>query len=121
MSVRLQWIRLSVLIGLMLAGAQGAAWAECGTCQVCRERSRLTIPADYCSVASDEEGYMCCSLDSIGIATYCSMSGSACYGINVGGGGGGTGGGGGGGGSCTYQSGWCPPECFSCGGGGGTY
>jgi hypothetical protein len=46
---------------------------------------------------------------------YCSESGSFCNSISVGGGGGGTGGSGGGT-SCSYQ-GYCPAECFSCGGG----
>jgi len=110
------WLRLSVLIAVMLVGAQGVLWAECGTCQVCRYKTRLTIAADYCSVANDENGSMCCTQSSIGVASYCSESGSACYGIVVGGGGGGGGTGGGGGGSCGYQNGWCPSECMSCGG-----
>lgn len=116
MRKRLHWIRLAVLAGLMLVGAQSAVWAACGTCQVCREKTRLTIPADYCSIADGENGSLCCAEESIGIATYCTESGTLCYGIGVSPGGGGSGGGGGGGG-CAYQSGWCPPECMSCSGG----
>ena len=117
MGKRIRWVGLPFLVVFfMLAGARGTAWAECGTCQVCREKTRLTIPADYCAVANDEAGYTCCTPSSIGIATYCSESGSACYGIVVGGGGGGGGTGGGGGGGCGYQSGWCPAECMTCGG-----
>lgn len=119
--MRVRQAGLAVLIAILWVGSQAAAWAACGTCQVCIEKTILTIPRDFCGTANDQDGYMCCSPESYGVATYCHMDGAPCYGINVGGGGGGTGGGGGGGGSCSYNSGWCPPECFSCGGGGGTY
>lgn len=118
---RMRWIRLLLLAGLMLAAAEGAVWAGCGTCQVCRERTRITIAADYCGVANNENGSMCCSEFDSGIGTYCWESGDACYGIIVDdGGGGGSGGGGGGGSTCSYQEGWCPPECISCSGGSGS-
>lgn len=117
MNKRIRWIGLPVFVAFLLAGASRQAWAECGSCQVCRERTRITIPADYCSLADSENGSMCCSVTSYGPGTYCSESGSTCYGIIVGGGGGGGGtGGGGGGGGCSYQNGWCPSECWSCGG-----
>lgn len=118
---KMRWIGLPVLVLLLLVGAQGAAWAGCGTCQVCKKRENFTIPKDFCAVADDENGSMCCSQESFGLATYCTETGSSCYGIVVGGGGGGGGTGGGGGGGCSSSSGWCPAECFSCGGGGGTY
>lgn len=115
---QMRWVVPSAFVLLMLVGTQGVARAECGSCQVCREKTRLTLPADYCATANDEDGYMCCSPETYGLATYCNLEGAACYGISVGGGGGGGGGGtGGGGGSCSYQNGWCPAECFSCGGG----
>ena len=63
---------------------------------------------------------MCCREESFGLETFCYESGSACYGITVGGGGGG-GGTGGGGGGCASTGGFCPAECFSCSGGGGVY
>lgn len=116
---RMRWISLSLLAGLVLVCAEGAAWAGCGTCQVCREKTRITIAADYCAIANDENGSMCCSELDTGIGTYCTESGDACYGIIVDGGGGGSGGGGGGGSTCSYQNGWCPPECWSCSGGTG--
>lgn len=116
MSQRLHWIRVSLLGVLLFLGAQVTGWAECGTCQVCREKTRITIPADFCDVANDENGFMCCTPSAIGPATYCSESGSSCYGVVVSGGGGGGGTGGSGGGTCGYIGGWCPPQCMSCGG-----
>ncbi len=118
MARRTRWIGQAVLVALVLAATEGAAWAWCGTCQVCREKTIITIPADFCGVANDENGSMCCSEFDSGIGTYCYESGSACYGIIVDDGGGTGGGGGGGGGSCTYQNGWCPAECMNCSGGG---
>ena len=115
MGKRNRWIGLSILAGLMLLAAEGAAWAGCGTCQVCKTGSYLTIPADWCGIANDEDGWMCCSEFQVGPATYCSMDGDACYGIIVDGGGGS---GGGGGTTCSYQNGWCPAACMSCSGGG---
>ena len=108
---RFGWTGLTVLAALILVGSEGIAWAGCGTCQVCRERTSLTIPRDFCDVANNEHGYLCCTPESIGPATYCWESGSACYGTNAGGGGGGDGEGGG---ECTYQNGWCPATCMSC-------
>lgn len=119
MAERMRWIRLSLLVVLMVVAAQGAAWAVCGNCQVCRERTRITLAADFCAVANGENGSMCCSEQTYGPQTFCTESGSACYGIIVGGGGGGGGTGGGGGGGCGSYGGFCPAECFSCGGGGG--
>jgi hypothetical protein len=108
------WIGLSVLVVLMLA-TEDTGWAWCGTCQVCVERTMVTIPSDYCGVANNEHGNLCCSEQQIGPATYCNLSGAACYGTTVGGGGSS---GGGGGSSCQYVNGWCPAECFNCNGGG---
>ena len=108
---------LAVLFGLMLVAAEGVGWAACDTCQVCRERTNLTIPADYCAVANNESGSMCCTEFDSGAGRYCTESGSACYGVIVDGGGSG-GSGGSGGTTCSYQNGWCPAECMSCGGNG---
>jgi len=44
----------------------------------------------------------------------CELSGYGCYYTEVSGGDG-TGGGGGGGWDCSYQGGYCPIECMSCG------
>ena len=109
-------IFLAVLVGIMIA--EGTGWAACNTCQVCRTRTHITIPADFCGVANNEAGSLCCSEFDTGAGTLCSESGSACFGITIDGGGGG-GSAGGGGGTCAYQNGWCPPECISCGSGGG--
>ena len=108
-----RWVRLAMLTALMVAAAEGTARAECGTCQICYYRTNVTIPRDYCRIANDEDGYMCCRDESIGMETHCTVSGDACYGVIIedppGGGGGG------GGGSCNVSgAGWCPAECFSC-------
>lgn len=119
--MRISYIKLAAVVAIMLSGGQGALWAGCGVCQLCEEEQAITLSRDFCRLARDESGYMCCREESFGLETFCVQSGSACYGIEVDGGGGGSGGGGGGGG-CSYQGGWCPAECFSCsGGGGGTY
>src|SRR5436305_1444646 len=115
---RLRWIGLTVFVGFMLAAAEKPGWASCGTCQVCKQRTNITIPSDYCAVANSEDGSMCCSVLDTGAGKYCYESGSACYGIIVGGGGGG-GSAGGGGATCSYQNGWCPAECMSCDSSGG--
>lgn len=113
MDRRLRWF---VLLGLMLVIPSSSAMAECGTCQICEHRTVITLAQDFCRAANNEDGFMCCQPQVIGPQTFCSMSGSACYGIVVGGGGGG-GTGGGAGGGCRYQNGWCPAECWSCNGG----
>jgi hypothetical protein len=115
-----RWMGLSILAGLLLLAAEGSAWAECGNCQVCKENANVFgWRLDYCVIANDEDGWMCCSPEEVGVHTYCRETGDACHGIIVDGGGGSGGGGGGGGGSnCSYQSGWCPPSCMSCSGGG---
>lgn len=115
---RMRWMVPTILVGLMVVAAEGAGWALCDTCQVCKQDTHLTIPVDRCIVANNQPGSLCCQELNTGAGTYCYEYGSACYGIVVGGGG--TGGsGGGGGGACTYQGGWCPAECMSCGSGGG--
>lgn len=116
MSRRLCWIGLSILGVLMFFGAQGTGWATCGVCQVCQIDTNVTLSRDFCRLASNEDGSMCCTEQSFGVQTYCTESGTLCYGVIVGGGGGG-GTGGGAGGGCRYQNGWCPAECWSCSGG----
>jgi hypothetical protein len=111
---RRRWIGLIFLIGLLLAATDG--WAQCGACQVCRERTRITIPADFCAPANNEAGSLCCQETAIPSGTLCTEYGEDCYGIIVNGGGGG--GGSDGGTTCAYQSGWCPAECMSCSSGG---
>lgn len=114
---RMPWIGLLAVLGLTLA-ATNEGWAQCDTCQVCKYRSRITIPADYCSPAVSEDGNLCCMETSLPAGgSLCTAYSSACYGIEVTGGGGG-GGGTAGGAGCTYQGGWCPAECMSCSGGG---
>lgn len=113
---KMRWV---VVLVLVLAGAQGSAWATCGICQVCQTDTNVTFARDFCRIASSENGSMCCSEQAIGPQTFCSESGTPCYGIVVGDGGGWGGSGGGGGNNCGLQNGWCPAECWSCSGGGG--
>lgn len=117
MTKGMRWIKLSAIVLLMLVGAGGALWADCGACQTCEKETAITISRDFCRLANGEDGYTCCRQDSFGLETFCVYGGSACYGISVGGGGGGGGTGGVGGGGCSYQNGWCPAECWSCSGG----
>jgi hypothetical protein len=115
---QIRWIGLMMEVaGLMLA--TGNAWAGCDSCQVCKEASAITIPRDYCALANNQNGQLCCQTVDTGAGTYCYTYGSDCYGIIVNGGGGGAGGSGGSGSTCSYQNGWCPAECMSCSGGTG--
>lgn len=115
MTTRKRWIGLALLAGLLLM-AEDAAWAECGNCQVCIvQTNTLGFRVDFCAIANNQGGWMCCTPQELGWDTMCWESGDACYGIIVDGGGGS---GGGGGNNCSYQNGWCPPSCMSCSGGG---
>lgn len=115
MTKRRRWIGLAMLTGLLVVGMEGAAWAVCGTCQVCKWDSRALLFENYfCEIANNESGSICCELQKIGWDTFCWETGDACYGIIVDGGGGS---GGGGGTTCSYQNGWCPAACMSCSGG----
>lgn len=102
-----------VLLLLMLQGlsAQGLAG-----CQDCEEHTVLTIPRDRCVMVGDGgTGYLICTEEQIGISQYCTLSGSACYNVDVtGGGGGGTGGGGTSSGCVVGPSAVCPAQCQSC-------
>jgi hypothetical protein len=115
MANRKRWAGLVILAGLLLGVAEGAAWAACGTCQVCKCETKYIL-FDYCSclIANEQSGSMCCEPVSISLNTFCEMDGNACYGIIVDGGGGS---GGGGGTTCSYTNGWCPAECMNCSGG----
>ena len=59
--MRVRQIGLAGLVAVLLIGSQGVVWAECGTCQVCIEKTILTIPRYICGVADNEDGYMCCT------------------------------------------------------------
>lgn len=72
-------------------------------------------------VTQSEVGSTNCTNDYHPIGGFtCSESGTFCSTVDAGGGGTGGGGGGWGGGSNPCRTtGFCPPECFSCEGGGG--
>lgn len=97
-----------VLLGLLVPVPVAAQAA----CEVCHEffADESCKPADtgesgYTSCTTPEEASCCCTL-----------SGDSCTG---GSGGGSAGGDTGGGENQCQTSGFCPAECFSCGGGGG--
>lgn len=114
MTNRKRWAGLAVLAGLLLVAAEGAVWAECGTCQVCKCSSRYFVfELCECKIANEQNGSMCCKPESYSNNTFCDMDGDACYGVIVDGGGSG----GGGGTTCSYTNGWCPAACMSCSGG----
>jgi len=113
---------LSVL--LFLAGVAlvsvSAAKADYVTyppgCYVCKENPSLFGYYEDCSQVGNGEqgdGIYCREMRSL-LVRYCQTTGGACEYIVVGGGGNGSGGGGGG--SCGATFGYCPAECFSCGG-----
>ncbi|HSN87402.1 MAG TPA: hypothetical protein VL025_11625, partial [Thermoanaerobaculia bacterium] len=67
MTNRKRWAGLVVLAGLLLMAAEGAAWAECGTCQACKCSSRFILFVECsCMVANQESGSMCCAPEVIG-------------------------------------------------------
>lgn len=69
-------------------------------------------------VAAPNNGYgegIYCQESTHWYGQTCATSGGACYYTEVGGGGSPSGGGGGSG-SCGYTGGFCPAECFDCGG-----
>ena len=113
------FVRAILLAALVLACRSAVAATYTG-CLNCEEHNvGGTIPADVCAMAGDGgTGYTGCTEEYIGIFRYCTLSGQACYNVDVdGGGGGGTGGGGtgGSGGGCTIgPAAGCPAQCASC-------
>jgi hypothetical protein len=104
------------LVAALLLFCRSAA-AELGGCMACEEHNQAgTIAADRCVFAADGgTGYTGCLEESIGIFRYCTLTGDACYNVDVHGGGGGAGGAGGGSGSCSLGPGEaCPAECSGC-------
>lgn len=85
-----------------------------GACEKCHEfwGDETCVPA-----GPGDSGYTVCTTPEEA-SCCCTFSGSACTGSGGGSGGGGGGGWGGGGNQCQ-TSGFCPAECFSCGGSGG--
>lgn len=74
---------------------------------------------EWChSVPQGETGYTIC-FSPEEASCCCSVGGDFCTDITVDGGGSGGGTGGSGGSNPCYTTGFCPAECFSCGGGGG--
>lgn len=89
MTKRKHWVGLVMWAGLLLVVAEGAAWAECGTCQFCKKDTRAFVFAyELCMVANEQSGSMCCREEDISFNKFCTLTGNACYGIIVDGGGG---------------------------------
>jgi len=111
----LSTVKKLALAGLILAAFTSTS-AQAYECEICK----LSFTGNsWCrGVQEMETGVTQCENHVANIGgSYCTEDGNACSWVNaVGGGGGGTGGWGGGGG-CT-ATGFCPAECFSCGGGG---
>lgn len=113
---------LSLGVGLAVLGMPSVVGADASYwgCLECRERTVLTFARDYCQqVGNEETGYTWCQEETWGLQQFCSLSGSACFNVEVGGGGGGGTGGGdigrGGSSACTIRAGeLCPAECFNC-------
>lgn len=100
---------IGMLLLLVFFYCDGAAATEC---QLCHK----FFDDEWCEpVGAGESGNTNCSSPEEA-SCCCRFSGSPCSGSGGSGGGGG-GGWGGGGGACS-GSGFCPAECFSCGGGG---
>lgn len=106
------------LAGFILAAAASPP-LQAYECEICK----LSFTGNsWCrAVREMETGVTQCKdyVANIG-GSYCTEDGNACSWVTGVGGGGGGGTGGGGGGSCSSSTGFCPAECFSCGGG-GTY
>jgi hypothetical protein len=94
---------------LVPAAAQG--------CEICRA-SVLNPARSWCRPVSEGETGVTNCVDHVSHLgdSYCTEEGTFCSWVNAGGGSGGSGGGSGGGGSSCTGSGFCPAECFSCGG-----
>lgn len=86
-------------------------------CEICKYYLLLGF-APCRPVTETEVGSTICTNEYDPLVGFsCAESGTYCSEINAGGGGG-SGSGGGGGSQCS-TTGFCPAECFSCGGGGG--
>jgi hypothetical protein len=113
-------VRKALAIGLLwfLGLAGFGSVSKLFACETCK--SFLGFYGHCAAVAENETGYTQCATVPSLDGTTCIYSGDFCSSITVTGSGSGGGGTGGGGGStCTGNGGFCPAECFSCGGGGG--
>jgi hypothetical protein len=125
MRKRIRGVRFNVLLFALVAWALVLLPQTGAACERCSSNWEVILSGgqSWCHpVTGDEVGSTICTSGTTAIGgSYCSESGNFCNSITIGGGGGGGGtGGGGGGSSCSYQ-GYCPAECFSCGGGAPKY
>jgi hypothetical protein len=114
--------RSTLLLCLSIGSALVLPRAAAAACEQCKLSPFPFSYNQWCvEVYDPETGVTACTdgLDPLTGSLWCFEEGNACSVVNVGGGGGGTGGGGGGGGGSCNTAGYCPAECFSCGGGGG--
>ncbi len=116
---RLSLMVVAVLVIATFASstAQAQTVTYSNGCYVCKKTGMFVN--DCMDPPNNGWGNTKCTLWVILFNTVCSTDGDMCMYICVGdcnSGGGGTGGGGSGGSSCDTSGGWCPPDCFSCGG-----
>jgi hypothetical protein len=101
---------------LLALGAVSASATTYYGCFICKYRPVVGIGAtcDQVGDGQNGDGWKCDEVNDLPWpdGPSCTLSGGPCLNSNAGGGGSGTGG------STTCQtSGFCPAECFSCGGG----
>lgn len=104
--------RLCIGAAVVLALLPAPVFAECQECF-------KFFDDEWCQpVQGGRSGFTDCTSPEEA-SCCCRIRGNPC--TSGGGTGGGGGGGWGGGGGACSSTGFCPAECFSCGGGGGTY
>lgn len=114
---------LGLLILLALPGMAAAVTTYYG-CFTCDAVGIVGMGGRCQSVPYNSwgDGWKCFEDESFGLGfpndPMCWTNQEQCYHILAGGGGGGGGGTGGGGSTCQNSTGFCPAECFTCGGGG---
>jgi hypothetical protein len=106
-------LRAVVLTGFAVMLVVALAPQATKACELCH----VFFDDESCKTATPgESGFTKCTVPEEA-SCCCTLSGNACTGGSGGGGGGGGGTGGGGGNPCQ-TTGFCPAQCFSCGGGG---
>lgn len=115
--------RLSLPVGLFCFAIlllSGIAKAQMYGCFYCKPVAPTGLGATCKQVGDGQngDGWQCRETADLPWpdGPLCTVSGGPCYNVDVSGGGGSAGGGGS---SSCQTMGFCPAECFSCGGGGG--
>lgn len=112
---------LGPLALLTMLSTPGLATAQAVNCEICKYTFFLGYSPCHTPAENESGTTICKDVYTVLDGFHCEEDGNACGVITVhGGGSGGSGGGGSAGGTdpCA-TTGFCPAECFSCGGGGG--